>query len=425
MPRTLISTAVITMLLSATAFGPAHAKESDPGQNTLPKLEAPAFSLMDLEGKTYSLEDFRGKSAVVLSFWSIYCDSCVDEMLSLQKLEDKYRGEGLVILAINEDIKVPQERIRRFMSRLEKYRSKITYPVLFDHDSTVFSSYKGTYLPALVIIDKDGAIVSDYRGFVPESEPEIFARVDDLMSGQKPDSSVRSPGTATATVTGRGALCGFFDDTGWKKSFTGYESIDQEIEQAREVARRDATRQAVLEAIDRLGVTLFRNEPAAGCVDKYGIHVSRDPFDTNDPISNLLNIINYPDFFETISEQEMRIGNDYFVSRKVRIAIDAFSQELSSLGYIMQPLRIAFTYVNMSPLDQKFFITSLLDQSRFAGRIENPVFSPHSTSQVFDVFTSSQGFADEILKMDFGQLSVFVEDVTPTSLELEVWKGFK
>jgi hypothetical protein len=76
----------------------------------------------------------------------------------------------------------------------------------------------------------------------------------------------------------------------------------------------------------------------------------------------------------------------------------------------------------VSRLEQKAFMGSLLNQSRYIGRVENPAFTSYSTSQVFEVYTSSQGFADEILGMDFGNLQVFVEDVTPTSLELEVWK---
>ena len=111
------------------------------------------------------------------------------------------------------------------------------------------------------------------------------------------------------------------------------------------------------------------------------------------------------------------------MSRRVRISIDSLADELASLGYLTESLQIEFTYVNMSPLDQKIFLMSLLDQSKFIGRFDNPVFTPHSTSQVFDVFTSSQGFADEILEMDFGEMQVFVEEVTPTSLELEVWIG--
>ena len=76
----------------------------------------------------------------------------------------------------------------------------------------------------------------------------------------------------------------------------------------------------------------------------------------------------------------------------------------------------------MSPLDQKQFLGTLLRNSKYIGRFEEPVFTPTSTSQIFEVYASSQGFADELLSIDFGELNVFVEEVTPTSLELEVWK---
>ncbi len=402
-------------------------KEVPPSESISVGTPAPAFNLLDLSKKTYDLKDFLGESAVVLSFWSIYCDSCVDEMMFLQKLEDKYRGKDLVILAINEDIRVPEERIRRFKSRLEKYRGNITYPILLDHDSAVFTSYKGTYLPTMVVIDKEGKISSYRRGYDPEIEPELIAEIKSIVGGEKPGETPGPELSATLretiTASGRSTLCGFFDETGWKKSFTGYESLDQEMEVTKEIARRDTSRNALVEALSILDVYLHSNEPDRKCIDEYGIHLGRDPFNTNDPVSKLLDILDYSEFFETLSEQEVLIGNDYHISRRVRISIDSLADELASLGYLTDPLRIEFTYVNMSPLDQKVFLKSLLEQSKFIGHFDNPAFTPHSTSQVFDVFTSSQGFADEILEMDFGEMQVFVEEVTPTSLELEVWIG--
>jgi hypothetical protein len=136
----------------------------------------------------------------------------------------------------------------------------------------------------------------------------------------------------------------------------------------------------------------------------------------------MLGLINYSTFFETIEEQEMLIDKTYYVTRQARVSMDSLSSELKSFGYLFDPLQITFTYVNMSPLDQKEFLIALLSSSKYIGRLEDPVFTIHSTSQVFEVYTSSQGFADEILGIDFGSLKVFVEEVTPTSLELEVWK---
>jgi thiol-disulfide isomerase/thioredoxin len=386
---------------------------------------APAFSTSDLRGVLYDSAEHLGKVPMVLSFWSIYCDSCVDEMLSLQKLEDKYKGEHLVILAINEDLRVTEDRIRRFMERLTRFRGGVTYPILYDSGSKIFDAYGVEFLPTMVLVDGDGNIVETAMGYDPENEREFLASVERLVAGDDAEEAALEPAAdniQTLSVTGEATLCGFFDHNGWRKSFTGNDLIKPEMELTRDLSRRHATRSAIGEGLGILGIDLFANEVRSDCLDGTGIHLSRDPFDTDDPLANLINRLNYSDFFETLEEQEMMIDNVYYTSRSVRVNLDSFTEELISQGYALEPLSIEFAYVNMSRLDQKQFLLSLLSQSRFIGAYENPVFTSHSTSQVFTVYTSAQGFADEILEMDFGELSVFVEDVTPSSLELEVWK---
>lgn len=387
---------------------------------------APTFKAKTHLGEDFDLSQILGQSPIVLSFWSIYCESCVDEMLALEKLEKKYEGEGLVILAVNEDIRVSEDRILRFLERLEKFRGKITYPILFDQDSRIFTSYHGSFLPTLVLIDREGKIASYHRGFTPDRERDLLAEIENLVSvdvqARTVTPAVPEERSEFVTVTGMASLCGFYDEGRWQKSFTGNDSYEQELALTRELAIRDATRQTVVESMRTLGVALYSNEPIRGCIDSLGIHLDRDPFDTRDPVSNLLSVINYSNYFNELDEQEKLIGSSYYISRTVRVSVESFEDDLTSLGYLFEPLKIEFTYVNMTPLDQKEFLQSLLSQSRFIGKVENPVFTSHSTSQVFEVFTSSQGFADEILGMDFADLRVFVEEVTPTSLELEIWK---
>jgi len=423
-------TSLLILLILLISFTVLHAQNDPVSKPSNDELTigsmAPIFVLKDLNGVKHDLSTHRGKTPIVISFWSIYCDSCVDEMLSLQKLEDKYNGDELVILAVNEDIRVDEERIRRFLARLEKFRGKITYPLLFDKNSEVFNSYGGTFLPTLLLLDKEGKIAAYFHGFDPEEEHDLLATIEGLVGGEESDTlkALLKPveRKETITVTGEALMCGFFDINGWRKSFTGDDSFDQELELTRDLSRRDATRRAVVESLRILGVQLFANEPRSNCVDYAGIHLDRDPFDTDDPLSNFMNIIGYSDYFETLEEQEMLIDNVYYNSRTVRVSIESFTEELLSQGYILEPMRIEFTFVNMSQLDLKEFLLDLLKQSKFIGQFENPVFTAHSTSQVFEVYTSSQGFADEILGMNFGDLQVFVEQVTPGSLELEVWK---
>ena len=113
--RYFIVTSLLVLILLPFSAGAQDPATGSPIELLPAGSIAPPVSLPDILGNQVNLSKHLGKSPVVLSFWSIYCDSCVDEMLSLQKLEDKYQGEGLVIMAVNEDIRVPKERIRRFI----------------------------------------------------------------------------------------------------------------------------------------------------------------------------------------------------------------------------------------------------------------------------------------------------------------------
>ena len=420
--------AILAVLLFVPLLAEAQSTTGEPSPTKLlaPGTTAPSFIVPDIQARPVDLDQYLGKSPVVISFWSIYCDSCVDEMLALQKLEDKYQGQGLVILAINEDIRVPLERIRRFVERLEKFRGKISYPLLFDEGSEIFNAFNASTLPTLVLIDRNGKIAGYSRGFDPEGEIDLLASIETLVKGEEGQTITVTPRPGERsefiTVNGEAALCGFFDSTGWRKSFSGSDSLDQEMQLTRELSRRAATRQTITEAMRMLGIKLYSFDLMKGCISPNGIHLSRDPFDTKDPTSNLLGLINYSNFFETIEEQEMLIDKTYYTTRQVRVSMDNLASALESFGYLFEPLRITFTYVNMSRLDQKEFLGSLLESSKYIGRFDIPEFTHISTSQVLEVYTSSQGFADEILGIDFGHLKVFVEEVTPTSLELEVWK---
>ncbi len=112
---------------------------------------APAFSLSDINGKTLKFpEDLKGK-VVVIRFWADWCKSCAEEMPVIEKVYDKYKGKGFVILAVN----IGQERdtVLKFVSGI-----RISYPVLVDPGAMVTKRYGVTGLPITFIIDRDGTI---------------------------------------------------------------------------------------------------------------------------------------------------------------------------------------------------------------------------------------------------------------------------
>lgn len=65
-----------------------------------PGSDAPDFDLPLLDGSRFRLSDHRG-AVVWLSFWRLSCVPCRAELPHLQRLQEQYAAEGLVVLGLN------------------------------------------------------------------------------------------------------------------------------------------------------------------------------------------------------------------------------------------------------------------------------------------------------------------------------------
>ncbi len=137
------------------------------------RLEAPAFSLDTLDGKELGLEEFRGK-LVLLNFWATFCAPCRDEMPSMERLWQRFKEKGLVIVAVNVD-RGSADRVRRFVEEVG-----VTFPVVLDPGGRVRRNYEIFALPTSYIIGRDGKflgkIVGERRWDTPEFK-ELFERL--------------------------------------------------------------------------------------------------------------------------------------------------------------------------------------------------------------------------------------------------------
>jgi len=130
---------------------------------------APAFSLSDINGKTWRFpEDLKGK-VVAIRFWADWCKSCAEEMPVIEKVYDKYKDKGLVILAIN--IGQEKDPVVKFVNGIT-----ITYPVLLDPGAVVTKRFGVTGLPITFIIDGDGIIRQKILGEAGQTVFEEFVR---------------------------------------------------------------------------------------------------------------------------------------------------------------------------------------------------------------------------------------------------------
>lgn len=116
------------------------------------KIPAPDFSLQDLQGKTFKLHKQLGKP-VVIFFGATWCPSCRAEIPAYKAIYKKYAGQGLEVIYI--DINEPAEKVARFAKNYS-----FPYLVLLDRDGSVASDYNIGGVPTLVLINKDGNIIT-------------------------------------------------------------------------------------------------------------------------------------------------------------------------------------------------------------------------------------------------------------------------
>lgn len=128
---------------------------------------APTFSVRALDGRQMRLTDFRGKP-VVLDFWATWCAPCRASMPHLSRLQDRYRGQGLVVIGLSIDDDRPHE-VRRVADQMGvKFRLAMA-------DDRVLGLYGPIRsIPTTIFIDRKGDVVRRVVGYIDGETMETY-----------------------------------------------------------------------------------------------------------------------------------------------------------------------------------------------------------------------------------------------------------
>ncbi len=138
-----------------------------------PSAAAPDFTLRTMNGPNLRLAEQRGR-VVMVNFWATWCGPCRQEMPQLDRLYQKYKSSGFVLLGVNVD-----DDVRKAADVAGKLG--VSFPVLLDTDKAVSKLYDLSTMPSTVLIDRDGKVRYVHRGYLTGYEDNYDKQIRELL----------------------------------------------------------------------------------------------------------------------------------------------------------------------------------------------------------------------------------------------------
>ena len=143
----------------------------------------PALLLDKLHGGQLALQSLRG-NVVLVHFFATWCEPCVREISSLQKLAAATRGKPVAIVAV--DVAEVDLRVRAFFANVPA-----DFAVLLDRDRAVTKAWQVSSLPTTFVLDATLAPRLFVEGDLDWSRADILTTLKSLYPAVARDEPPR------------------------------------------------------------------------------------------------------------------------------------------------------------------------------------------------------------------------------------------
>jgi thiol-disulfide isomerase/thioredoxin len=183
----------ISVLLALTAPAPTAGESNtsialgqfSPAAAPLP---APEAAFTDIGGNPAAFADFRGKP-VIVNLWATWCEPCLREMPSLERLQEKLAGK-LTVAAVSQD-RGGEKAVRPFLAKLGLDKVK----VYLDPKSEVGKAFGVRGLPTSIVLDAVGREIGRVEGAAEWDSATMLAELEPLVAATAAPA-VNAPATS-------------------------------------------------------------------------------------------------------------------------------------------------------------------------------------------------------------------------------------
>ncbi|MBI5906173.1 MAG: TlpA family protein disulfide reductase [Deltaproteobacteria bacterium] len=384
---------------------------------------APDFTGAAPFGPPVSIAQFRGKVPVVVTFWSIYCATCLDEMAALQRLFAKYGPGKVAVVAVNEDADVGVERVKAFLDRFASSpQGKFSYPILFDAKGGVLRAYGVSRLPTLVFVDRDGTVREFIEGFEPGRETAVLSAIEKLIAAVTPESLQGVESEVVYDLSTEAPLCGTYRDGKWYRPLDLDETRQDVVARARAEGEEALRREAVRLALLQLGVSLHSDERSTGCRAGYGVEL-RSQYRRKDALDRFAEKMNLPRVIGVEAQETIERDRDLSLYRQIRVHLPALREQLEQGGYSVRRSEIRIRFARATHFEEHNFVEALYSEYPFLSSVRRVTSELRGRDEYVLVSHATPEKAVESMRgMNVGARQLSVELVGGTIAEVSMWR---
>jgi thiol-disulfide isomerase/thioredoxin len=173
---TSFGTALLVLLLALSA-ATADAENLRLGEfiPVSPPQPASQVAFTDAEGRPASLADFTGKPTLI-NLWATWCQPCLKEMPSLERLQTKLTGR-LTVAAVSQD-RAGGKLVNPFVAEHQLQGLKI----YLDPKGDVARAFEVRGLPTTIVLDRSGRVVGKIEGPAEWDADKMLAVLGPLLA---------------------------------------------------------------------------------------------------------------------------------------------------------------------------------------------------------------------------------------------------
>ncbi len=138
--------------------------------------QLPDVQVENAEGRKISIRSLVGQKPLIISYWSITCKPCIQELNAINDQIEDWREEAdFEVVAVSVD-DVRMKARAKAMATSKGW----DFTCVYDANQDLKRAMNVSLTPQSFVIDKQGNIVYSHSGYTPGSEQELLEKVIEL-----------------------------------------------------------------------------------------------------------------------------------------------------------------------------------------------------------------------------------------------------